>query len=316
MPLFLLRKYVWVVNVLLIIAIAYSVAAMINNGLRDKIESDKGGVTSEHLYKEKYGRVKIPYRSRSYYDSILKTNLFGAGGYAGQMETTDLPGVLEGEITPKTSLKLELLGTFILKSRTHPSSNRSVAVIKNMENLKIKGYSEGQWVDLVTSEKVEVVRIDDCEVTIRRAEGPELITCGNELESVFSKSPASPSSGRNKTSVKSKKSSASGVSKVSDGVYQIERRMFDELLAEPGSLITEAKIVPRDDGIKIFGVKSRSVFYKMGLRNGDIVHQINEVALNDVQSALSLFTDLKGQSEFTVDFTRRGKRKSNRYTVY
>ncbi len=316
MLLLLLRKYVWVVNVLLIVAIAYSVAAMINNGLRDKIESDKGGVTSEHLYKEKYGRVKIPYRSRSYYDSILKTNLFGAGGYAGQMETTDLPGVLEGEITPKTSLKLELLGTFILKSRTHPSSNRSIAVIKNMENLKIKGYSEGQWVDLVASEKVEVVKIDDCKVTIRRAEGPELITCGNELESVFSKSPASPSSGRNKTSVKSKKSSASGVSKVSDGVYQIERRMFDELLAEPGSLITEAKIVPRDDGIKIFGVKSRSVFYKMGLRNGDVVHQINEVALNDVQSALSLFTDLKGQSEFTVDFTRRGKRKSNRYTVY
>ena len=316
MLLLLLRKYVWVVNILLIVAIAYSVAAMINNGLRDKIESDKGGVTGEHLYKEKYGRVKIPYRSRSYYDSILKTNLFGVGGYAGQMETSDFPAVLEGEITPKTSLKLELLGTFIFKSRTHPSTNRSIAVIKNMENLKIKGYSEGQWVDLVTSEKVEVVKIDDCEVTIRRAEGPELITCGNELESVFSKTAHSSSSGRNKPSTKSKKSSASGVSKVSDGVYQIERRMFDEMLAEPGSLITEAKIVPRDDGIKIFGVKSRSVFYKMGLRNGDVVHQINEVALNDMQSALSLFTDLRGQSEFTVDFTRRGKRKSNRYTVY
>ena len=116
MLLLLLRKYVWVVNILLIVAIAYSVAAMINNGLRDKIESDKGGVTGEHLYKEKYGRVKIPYRSRSYYDSILKTNLFGVGGYAGQMETSDFPAVLEGEITPKTSLKLELLGTFIFKS--------------------------------------------------------------------------------------------------------------------------------------------------------------------------------------------------------
>ena len=313
---FLLRKYVWVVNVLLIVAIAYSVSAMINNGLRDKIESDKGGMTSEHLYKEKYGRVKIPYRARSYYDSILKTNLFGMGGYAGKMETGDLPEILEGEITPKTSLKLELLGTFILKSRAHTSTNKSVAVIKNMENLKIKGYSEGQLVDLVTSEKVEVAKIDDCEVTIRRAGGPELITCGNELESVFSRTPTISPSRKSKPSVKSKKSSASGVSKVSDGVYQIERRMFDELLSEPGSLITEAKIVPRDDGIKIFGVKSRSVFYKMGLRNGDIVHQINEVALNDVPNALSLLTDLKGQSEFTVDFTRRGKRKSNRYTVY
>ena len=315
MLLFALRKYVWVVNVLLIVAIAYSVSATINNGLRDKIESDKGGLTGEHVYKEKYGRVKIPYRSREYYDSILKTNLFGAGGYAGEMQTGDFSEVFEGDIAPKTSLKLGLLGTFILKSRANSATNKSIAVIKNMENSKIKGYSEGQLVDLVTSEKVEIVKIDDCRVTIRRAEGPELITCGNELESVFAKSPAS-SSGRNRTPVKSKKSSASGVSKVSEGLYQIERRMFDELLAEPSSLITEAKIVPRDDGIKIFGVKSRSVFYKMGLRNGDIVHQINEVALNDVQNALSLFTDLKGQSEFTVDFTRKGKRKSNRYTVY
>lgn len=316
MFLFLLRKYVWVVNILLIVAIAYSVAAMINNGLRDRIESGEGGLTSEHLYKEKYGRVKIPYRPRSYYNSILEANLFGTGRYAGQVETADLSEVLEGEITPRTSLKLELLGTFILKSRTHPLTNKSVAVIKNMENLKIKGYSEGQQIDFITSEKVEVVKIDDCEVTIRRTEGPESISCGNELESVFSKSPSGVSSGRGKTSAKSKKSLASGVSKVSEGMYQIERRMFDELLAEPGSLMTEAKIVPRDDGIKIFGVRSRSVFYKMGLRNGDIVHQINEVALNDVQGALSLFDDLKGQTEFTVDFTRRGKRKSNRYTIY
>ena len=316
MFLFLLRKYVWVVNILLIVAIAYSVATMINNGLRDKIESGEGGLTSEHLYKEKYGRVKIPYRPRSYYNSILEANLFGTRDYAEQVETANLSEVLEGEITPRTSLKLELLGTFILKSRTHPLTDKSVAVIKNMENLKIKGYSEGQQIDFITSEKVGVVKIDDCEVTIRRAEGPELISCGNELESVFSKSPSSVSSGRGKTSAKSKKSLASGVSKVSEGMYQIERRMFDELLAEPGSLMTEAKIVPRDDGIKIFGVRSRSVFYKMGLRNGDIVHQINEVALNDVQGALSLFDDLKGQTEFTVDFTRRGKRKSNRYTIY
>ncbi len=314
MLLSVLRSYAWVVNVLLIIAISYSVSATVNNGLRDRIESDKGGLTGEHVYKEKYGRVKTPYRSREYYDSILKANLFGTGGYAGGMGADDFSEVFEGEITPKTSLKLELLGTSILRSRADSASSRSVAVIKNMENSKIKGYSEGQLVDFVTSEKVEVVKINDCEVTIRRAEGPELITCGNEIQSVFAQSPPR-SSGRNKPSVKSKKSSA-GVSKVGEGVYQIERRMFDELLAEPGSLITEAKIVPRNDGIKIFGVKSRSVFYKMGLRNGDIVHQINEVALNDVENALSLFTDLRGQSEFTVDFTRRGKRKSNRYTVY
>jgi len=314
MVLFLLRKYVWVVNILLIAAIAYSVSAIINNSLRENIESDKSGWGNEHLYKEKYGRVKIPYRPRSYYDSILKTNLFGE--YQGYMESVNFSQSFEGEITPKTSLKLQVLGTFIAESRNDSPNSRSIVVIKNMENLKIKGYSEGQRIDLVTSEEVEIVKIDDCEVTIRRAEGPELITCGNELESVFSKSTGGFSSMRTKASLKSKKSSAVGVTKVSEGVYQIEKSMFDELLAEPGSLITEAKVVPRKDGLKIFGMKSRSVFYKMGLRNGDIVHQVNEVALNDVQGALSLFNDLKGRSEFTVDFTSKGKRRSNRYTIY
>ncbi|MCY3986763.1 MAG: hypothetical protein OXF23_06990, partial [Candidatus Dadabacteria bacterium] len=303
MVLFFVRKYVWAVNILLIVAIAYSAASMINNGLRDRIESNEKALTGEHIYKEKYGRVKVPYRSRSYYDSILETNLFGVGGYAGRIESDNSSGVFEGEITLKTSLKLELMGTFMLRDQSPSSARRSIAVIKNMENSKIKGYSEGQLIDLVTSEEVEVVKIDDCEVTIRRVEGPELISCGNELESVFSKSPQD-SSVMNNTEVKSGNSSSSGVSKLSEDAYQIERRMFDELLAEPSSLITQAKIVPRDDGIKILGVKSRSVFYRMGLRNGDIVHQINEVALNDVQSALSLLTDLKGQSEFTVDFTR------------
>ena len=315
MVLFFFRKYVWAVNILLVVAIAYSVASMINNGLRDRIEPNEQALTGEHIYKEKYGRVKVPYRSRSYYDSILETGLFGVGGYAGQMEADDSSEVFEGEITPKTSLKLELMGTFMLRGRSASSARGSVAVIKNMENSKIKGYSEGQLVDLVTSEEVKVVKIEDCEVTIRRAEGPELISCGNELESVFSKSPQV-SSSSNRTETGPGNSSPSGVSKLSEGAYQIERRMFDELLAEPSSLITQARIVPRNDGIKILGVKSRSVFYRMGLRNGDIVHQINEVALNDVQSALSLLTDLKGQSEFTVDFTRRGAKKSNRYTVY
>ncbi len=306
-----LKKYVWVINLLLIVAISYSIAAMINNGLREKIESGTQTHFGDHLYEEKYGRINIPYRSRDYYDQILKNNLFGEAADV-EIEPTDyIPS--DGDV-PKTSLKLELLGTFLSEDGYPSLRVANVAVIKNMENSRIKGYSEGQWVDLVTSEKVKIVNIGDCQVTIYRAGGSELLTCGKELEAVsLGGNVAKP---RKSRPAQKQKTVEAGISRVGDGIYQIEKKMFDELIAKPNNLITDARIVPLDDGIKIMGVRSRSVFYKIGLRNGDIIHQINEVALNDVQNALLLFDELRSQDEFTVDFTRRGKRRSNRYTVY
>ncbi len=305
MILAILRKYTWIINAVIIVVISYTVALMINKILRDVIETDDAGVFDESLYKDDYDRIRTPSHSRKYYDRILKNNLFGEGSYDPSFDDWYVPDISEQDDARKSSLKIELLATSL-------SFGRRVAVLKNMENLKIKSYSENQGVDIVTSDEVRIASIRDCEVTIDRGGVTERITCGGQRLTDLSGQPSQHSRPGGRISTPSVK----GISKVGGGVYHIEKKMFDELLAKPNDLIAKTRIVPRDDGIKILGLKSESVFFQIGLRNGDVIHQINEVALNNVQNALMLFNDLGNQNQFSIDFTRGGKRQSHRYTVY
>lgn len=316
MLLFLLKKYVWVVNALLLVAISYLVAGMINDALRDRIESGATAATGGDAYKSRYEDVKVPRRPRSYYDPIVATGLFGAAAGDASPRSGAASALSAGESAPDTSLKLELLGTFTRRGARSFSSEGSVAVIKNLDNGRIESYSRGQRVDLVDSEIVEMGEIGNCRAIIRRSGGSESVNCRKDLGAVaFLGKSASGSAGAGGSS-RPATGPGEGVKKVREGVYRIEKKMFDEFLDKPNNLINQARIVPRDDGIRVFGIKSRSVFFKIGLRNGDTIHKINEVALNDVQNAVLLFSELKQHSEFTIDFTRRGKRRSNRYSVH
>ncbi len=305
MVLAILRKYTWVINTVIIIAISYTVASMVNEGLRGSmVEADDASVFGEHLYKDNYDRVRTPSHSRKYYDRILENDLFGEGSYDPSFDDWYVPDISKQVDAPKSFLKIQLLATSF-------SFGKSVAVLKNMENLKIKSYSEKQKVDIITSDEVSIASIRDCEVTLDLGGVTELITCGWKRKTdLSSQSPTSPKLSR------SSSPKVKGINEVGSGVYHIEKKMFDELLAKPNDLIAKTRIVPRDDGIKILGLKSESVFFQIGLRNGDVIHQINEVALNNVQNALTLFNDLGDQNQFSIDFTRRGKRQSHRYTVY
>ena len=316
MLLFLLKKYVWVVNAALLVAISYLVAGTINDALRDRIESGATAATGGDAYKSRYEGVKVPRRSRSYYDPIVTTSLFGAAAGGDATRTGAASALSAGEAAPDTSLSLELLGTFSRRGSPSFSSEGSVAVIKNLDNGKIKGYSRGQRVDLVDSEIVEMGEVGNCRAIIRRAGGSESISCRKDLGAVSLLGKGASGSGGAGGSSASAASPGKGVKKIREGVYQIEKKMFYEFLDKPNNLINQARIVPRDDGIRVFGIKSRSVFFKIGLRNGDTIHKINEVALNDVQNAVLLFSELKQHNEFTIDFTRRGKRLSNRYSVH
>lgn len=307
MILSLVKKYIWVINILLIILIAYVMAGFINDKIKDEINA---GVTTgavEVKIDEKYGSINNKTSPRSRYDSIMERNLFGIGAESvsgGEFAAND-------QSAPNTSLNLELLGTFL-----RPDGD-SIAIIKNLDNSEVDSYTEGMEIDIITSEKVEMRRIDNCRVVIgRRSKGSESILCNKDLKFASASNTSRRSSVQRRSSSQDDNNSEDGIKKVEDGVYQIERKMLDELLEDPSELINQARVIPQDDGLRFFGIRPSSVFFKIGLRNGDTLHRINEVALNDVQNALSVFTDLKDQNEFSIDFTRRGKKQSNQYSVY
>ena len=310
----LFKKHTWAINLFLVAVLAYIIAQIVIDNIRGKMPTlpHEAAASSKSVRVENYVRTEKGLASRKSYDIILNRNIFG-------LKNTSSANSSGIENVPQTTLNLELLGTVINPSKS------SVAVIKNVDSGRVNGYGLDELIDIIQSEKVKVVRIENCVAVLERiGEGPETIRCKKDLREESSSdqvaSRTTPISGSSETRTakgdsKSLTQNADGINQIDEGVYEIDRKMMDELLSNPNDILTKARVVPHDDGLRFFAIRPNSIFSKIGIRNGDTVHSINDVGLDNVENAFSLFEELKGQSKFSIDLTRRGKRMTYEYTV-
>jgi general secretion pathway protein C len=298
----LFKKYVWLVNLILIVAIAYVVALAVNDRIGDSIYSPSKDILSDNDNSNKFVRLKTTQPNRAYYEVILTRNIFGIDRRTFS-DSDGLSGA-NGE-APKTNLNIELLGTHL------NIKGNSIAVIKNSDSGKINGYSDGDIIDIIPNEKVKLLGVENCKAIIdRKVRGSETIYCNKNVSSI-----KEPKTKPKKAALNTSKDEKGGIKQLSDDKWMIERKMLNELLDDPSALINQARVVPQKDGLRFFGIRPSSIFFKIGLRNGDTVHKINEVELSDVQNALGVFSQLKNENDFSIDFTRRGKKLSYAYDV-
>ncbi|MEM1026064.1 MAG: type II secretion system protein GspC [Myxococcota bacterium] len=110
------------------------------------------------------------------------------------------------------------------------------------------------------------------------------------------------------------------VQKTGDGEYTIAKEEIDNVLSNLNKLATQARIVPsfkdgKANGFKLFSIRPNSLYAKIGIKNGDVVQQINGYELNSPDKALEIYSKLKDASSISVDLLRRGKAKSLSYTI-
>jgi general secretion pathway protein C len=310
----LFKKHTWAINLFLVAVLAYILAQIVIDNIKGKMPMlpHEAAASSKSVRVENDLSTKKDPASRKSYDIILNRNIFGLKNTS----STNSSGI---ENVPQTTLNLELLGTVI-----DPSKN-SVAVIKDVDSGRVNGYRLDELIDIIKSEKVKLVRIENCVAVLERiGEGPETIKCkkklGDESSSNQVASGTALDSGSNesrtsKVDGKAVAGNDDGINQLDEGVYEIDRKMMDELLSNPNDILTKARVVPHDDGLRFFAIRPNSIFSKIGIKNGDTLHRINDVALDNVENAFSLFEELKGQSKFSIDLTRRGKRVTYEYTV-
>ncbi len=310
----LFKKHTWAINLFLVAVLAYVLAQIVIDNIKGKMPMlpHEAKASSKSVRVENYVSTKKDLASRKSYDIILSRNIFG-------LKNTSSANSSGIENVPQTTLNLQLLGTVINPSKS------SVAVIKDVDSGRINGYKLDELIDIIQSEKVKVIRIENCVAVLERiGEGPETIKCKKELSAesssnqVASRTTLNSGSNEARTSKgegKGLSGNADGINQIDEGVYEIDRKMMDELLSNPNDILTKARVVPHDDGLRFFAIRPNSIFSKIGIRNGDTVHRINDVGLDNVENAFSLFEELKGQDKFSIDLTRRGKRITYEYTV-
>ncbi len=307
----ILKKYVWVLNLLLLSALAYVLATVVNSSIEGELSSSTAVASQQN---SSNNPVKRSSRRQplNYYEVIVQRNLFGVTN-VGSNEST----VGSSENIPESNLDLELLGTIV--NRDAPS----IAIIKNLSNSKVDGFRGGQIINIIENENVRLVRVENCKAVIERVgKGPETIKCLNlknqtEVASTKTTIPTKRvNRPRPKNDAKSQGSTLDrGIQKVDEGQYVIDRDMLEEVLGDPTTILNQARVIPQDDGLRFFGIRPNTVFHKIGIRNGDIMNHINGVELSDVERALGLFEELRSQSNFTIDFTRAGQKYTYEYNV-
>ena len=112
-----------------------------------------------------------------------------------------------------------------------------------------------------------------------------------------------------------------GPTKVSDDEYDIPREIIDNAIGNIDSLAKMARARPHKDdsgnvdGYRLSGIRRGKLPYKLGIKNGDIVHSVNGIPLTSTQEALNAWQSLQNEANFTFEITRRGQKKTMKYNV-
>ncbi len=237
---------------------------------------------------------------RALIDPIIRRNMFDSTKVGLVSELAD-----EGETGNKTSLPLVLLATMV----ADPEQFSSALIAEDKGSDGAMGYGIG---DSVIGEAT-IHRIEQQRVILKRSDG--------ELEYLAMDDSKLPETRKSKDAKSSKAGKWDGVEKEGETKFTIDEETFNKILENPDKLANQIRAVPHTDesgnvdGYRLSGIRRSSLFRKLGIKNGDVVHSVNGNELTSVSSAMKAYESLQSERNFSFEVTTRKKKKTYEYEV-
>ena len=111
-----------------------------------------------------------------------------------------------------------------------------------------------------------------------------------------------------------------GIEKISDTKFNIQRSLVDKVLANQGSLMKTARVIPHEEngrvaGVKLYGIRRNSLLGRLGVRNGDMLRTINGFDMTSPDSALEAYSSLRNADKLTLAMKRQNKEMTIEYNI-
>jgi general secretion pathway protein C len=238
----------------------------------------------------------------AYVNPITRRNIFDSTAIGA----TASPPEEVTESGRRSDLKVVLLATLVAE----PAEFSSALIAEEKGKDGAVGYGEG---DNLLGEAT-IVRIEARKVIIRRDDG-SIEYIAMEEGKGFEKDKGA-ASGKGKD----EEDEESGVTKDGDK-FVVDQALVDKILENPEALYTQIRAVPHKgpdgqvDGYRLSGIRRKSVFHQLGIKNGDIVHGVNGKSLNSMSAAMDAFNGLQNDKNFSFDITRRNNKKTFEYEI-
>ena len=257
---------------------------------------------------------------------ILRRNIFDSA--RGDLTAEPLPEVAVGldgqpieewdpsQPAPTCTGKLRLVGSMM--SPGYPEW--SVAAIAGTSEGKTMLYREGSNVD-----GSRVLAVHSSSVVVSGSSGACQLLMFDEEEGAVVRAPARPAPvatkpGDPRNAGLSAQELDDGIEKISDTKFNIQRSLVDKALANQGSLMKTARVIPHDEdgrvvGVKLYGIRRTSLLGRLGIRNGDMLRTINGFDMTSPDTALEAYSRLRSADKLTLAVKRQNNEMTIEYNV-
>jgi general secretion pathway protein C len=285
------KNYYTIFNLIVLTVIIFSGVEIFYKIVGSHITQVNSGVAVKHQIHEVKQYKKTPLRT---FSTITERNLFGSVQKAsGNKIDDDLKDV------EPTSLNLILLGTV---SSDQQSAAR--AIIEEAGKNKQDLYKVGDSIENAVIDKI--LRKD------------VVLKVGDKYEKLTMKEPSSQDQplpgqkGRRQPLRSSRRTSGQ------KSTITVNREDMQESLKDINQLLTQVRIQPhfkdgKANGLAISRIKRGSIFSKLGMRNGDIIQQIDGNSLSSPEDIFGLYEKLRSGSQASLQISRRGRPKTLNY---
>jgi general secretion pathway protein C len=227
----------------------------------------------------------------SFYQLIMSRNILGS-------ETTpsDNAEPEDIETLEPTTLSIALLGT------VSGSPRNTYAVIEETDKRKQGLFRVGDDIQGGSIKKIlrgkVILSVDDRD---------EILTMEESAKRSREEAPVASRPGRSRTP-----------SRTGRRTVTVRRSDVEASLSDINKLMTEVRVRPhykdgQPDGLAISRIKPGSFFSKLGLRDGDVVQDVNGRSIQSPDDILDLYQKLKSGSEVGLQIDRRGRQETINY---
>lgn len=306
----LLKKYFWVVNLLVIGVCAMFAGRAAAHFLQGAFLA--GDSVPRHVRR---GPPPAPPKAHAKDgEEIVKRNIF-CSGCAPPPPPQPTDGEAPASNEPqRTSLQLELVSTMVC-----PSDDAwSMAVIRDLSTKEKDPamYNRGMTIGETGATVVKVV---NKRVYLRnqgRLEYAEMDGAAppSAPQVAAAPPPPPPTPDPSGIEISDKAVTCSGNS------CNVERQLVEKLLSNTAALATAARFVPsikdgKPNGFKLYAIRPNSIFGRIGLQNGDTIKGINGLDMSSPDKALEVYTKLRNASHLSVQVERRGESLTLDYSI-
>jgi len=305
----LFKKFGWIFTLMFLSLASYLLAGTVNNfvGQRFWTVPQPGQVAPE----TDSAKAAKPKKDIS---SIINRNVFNTpiSGDSEDGAGANEPDIIEPDLTQidmsRTNLRAELVATIV-------SSNpyQSIAVINDQAARETEVYSIG---DMLMNEAT-IIGIQRLQVILERSDGrKEYLNLEKE-----GKGGSAARTYQAKPKVQQvANTGGKGVKQVGENEYIIAKSEIENTLGDLSKVATQARIVPsfkngKPVGFKLFSIRPKSIYAKIGIQNGDVINKINGYELNSPDKALEVYQRLKDSKTISIELERRGTKRNFKYQV-